>query len=147
MTGNSSSGFSLVEVTLALGIASLCLIAVFGLVPIGVQTNRTAIAQTAAVSILSSVTADLRSTPQANTTSAVFGIPFGTTTTLYFNGEGTFSPVIDVNSRYRLVVTFPASPAGSFAPTFASLRVTWPAAADPLSPSGSTETFAAFDRN
>jgi uncharacterized protein (TIGR02598 family) len=37
---NYLSDFSLVEVTLALGIAAFCLIALFGLMPVGVQTNR-----------------------------------------------------------------------------------------------------------
>ena len=44
--------FSLVEVTLALGIAAFCLIAVFGLIPVGVQTNRNATSQTAATNII-----------------------------------------------------------------------------------------------
>jgi uncharacterized protein (TIGR02598 family) len=69
-------GFSLVEVTVALGVASLCLLAVFALLPIGVQTNRAAIGDTVASSILAGVTADLRSTPQTNTTSTQFGIDF-----------------------------------------------------------------------
>ena len=53
-------GFSLVEVTLAIGIAAFCLIAVFGLVPIAVQTNRNATSQTAATNIIASVIADMR---------------------------------------------------------------------------------------
>ena len=74
--------FSLVEVTLALGVAAFCLLAVFGLVPVGVQTNRNATSQTAAANIMAAVVGDLRSTPKANTTSAQFGITFGTNTTL-----------------------------------------------------------------
>ena len=41
-------GFSLVEVTLALGVASVCLIAIFGLLPVGLRTNQDAIQQVAA---------------------------------------------------------------------------------------------------
>ena len=52
--------FSLVELTLALGIAAFCLIAVFGLMPIGVQTNRNATSQTEATNISAAVVADLR---------------------------------------------------------------------------------------
>ena len=59
-----NSAFSLVEVTLALGIAAFCLIAVFGLMPIGVQTNRNATSQTAATNIMAAVVADLRATPK-----------------------------------------------------------------------------------
>jgi uncharacterized protein (TIGR02598 family) len=53
------SGFSLVEVTLALGIAAFCLIAVFGLMPVGVQTNRNAISVTAATNFFAAVVADI----------------------------------------------------------------------------------------
>src|SRR5207247_4529651 len=86
---NSRTGaFSLVEVTLALGIAAFCLIAVFGLVPIGVQTNRNATSQTAATNIMAAVVADLRATPTANNTSSQFSITFGTCRKLYFDSEG-----------------------------------------------------------
>ena len=44
--------FSLVEVAIALGIAAFCLLAVFGLMPIGVQTNRNATSQSAAANII-----------------------------------------------------------------------------------------------
>src|ERR1044072_3486768 len=52
--------FSLVELTLALGVAAFCLLAVFGLMPLGVQTNRNANSQTAAANIMAAVIADLR---------------------------------------------------------------------------------------
>src|SRR5438094_8087654 len=74
----SRAAFSLVEVTLALGIAAFCLIAVFGLIPVGVQTNRNATSQTAATNIMAAVVADLRATPKPNTTSTQFGMTYGT---------------------------------------------------------------------
>src|SRR5712664_1471484 len=83
--------FSLVELTLALGIAAFCLIAVFGLVPIAVLTNRNATSQTVAKNIIAAVVADLRATSKANTTSTQFGVTFGTNTTLYFDGSGQCS--------------------------------------------------------
>src|SRR5207248_10414692 len=57
--------FSLVEVTLAIGVAAFCLLAVFGLVPIGVQTNRNATSQTAAANIMAAVIADVRTAAKA----------------------------------------------------------------------------------
>ena len=63
-----TSAFSLVEVTLALGVAAFCLIAVFGLMPVGVQTNRNATSQMAATNIIAAVVADLRATPTTNST-------------------------------------------------------------------------------
>jgi Tfp pilus assembly protein PilV len=62
MRQRSLSAFSLVEVTLALGVAAFCLIAVFGLMPVGVQTNRNATSQTAATAIMTSVVSDMRIT-------------------------------------------------------------------------------------
>jgi uncharacterized protein (TIGR02598 family) len=136
--------FSLVEVTLALGIAAFCLIAVFGLMPIGVQTNRNAASQTAATNIISAVVADLRATPKTSTTSSQFAIQFGQSKDLYFNGTGGFVPdTPDANSRYHLNITFPSSPTGL---PYADLKVTWPAAATAANASGSLEMFAAFDR-
>lgn len=137
-------GFSLVEVTLALGVAGFCLIAVFGLVPVGVQVNRNAMAQTAADNILAAVIADMRATPKTIPTSAQFGITFGTPKTLYVDGEGKTTTSIAANSRYQLQIAFPPSAGAS---TYASLKVTWPAGATPANASGSVVLFAAFDRN
>lgn len=140
-----ASAFSLVEVTLALGVAAFCLIAVFGLMPVGVQTNLKAASQTAATNIIAAVIADLRATPKGAMTSAQFGIQFGQAKDLYFDGTGGFLPdAPDANSRYHLNITFPASPTGL---SCADVKVTWPAAAAPANASGSVETFAAFDRN
>jgi uncharacterized protein (TIGR02598 family) len=145
------AGFSLVEVTLALGVTAFCLIALFGLLPLGVQINQSSISQTAAASVLSSVIADLRATPKTNLTSRQYDITFGTAKVLYFDGEGRTVTLTDPNAapRYRVTITFPASPAGAFSPAFVSLKVTWPALVDPATtaPAGFVESFAAFDRH
>jgi hypothetical protein len=172
-----------VEVTLALGVAAFCLIAVFGLMPVGVQTNRNATSETFATRVLAAVIGDMRNTPKAYNASITyyvgdtvmlngicymaiattagnappnstywstgsqcpkFGITLGTPATLYFDGEGRFSTSLQVDSRYRVSITFPLSPTGL---SYADVRVTWPAAATSANASGSVETFAAFDRN
>src|SRR6266478_5598531 len=97
--------FSLVELTLALGIAAFRLIAVFGLVPVGVQTNRNATSQSAARNIVAAVVADLRGTPTASNTSSQFAITFGTPTTLYFDGAGQAVTSLAANSRYQVNIT------------------------------------------
>jgi uncharacterized protein (TIGR02598 family) len=140
-------GFSLVELTLALGVAALCLIAAFGLMPVGVQTNRNATSQTRATNIAAAVTADLRGTPRANNTSAQFRITFGTNTTLYFDSSGQFTTSLDANSQYRLNVRWNITGGCSAALPCADIKVTWPAPATPANALGSTEIFAAFDRN
>jgi|ERR1041385_2356716 type II secretory pathway pseudopilin PulG len=159
-----TAGFSLVEVTLALGIAAFCLLTVFALVPIAVLANRSATSQTVAANVIAAVTADLRSTPRSNGTSLQFAIPFGANATRYFDSQGQcscdsaglqkpnplagdcslpWSPALQ--PRYRLTLTW----SGSSSLRYADLKVTWPAAIDPATttPSGSTEMFAAFDRN
>lgn len=138
------AAFSLVEVTLALGIAAFCLIAVFGLMPIGVQTNRNATSQTAATNIMAAVVSDLRATPKTSTTSSQFGIQFGQAKDLYFDSTGGFVPdTPNANSRYHLNVTW----SGSTGLRYAGVKVTWPAAATAANATGSTEMFVAFDRN
>ena len=164
MKGHVTSAFSLVEVTLALGIAAFCLIAVFGLMPVGLQTNRNAKSQTRATNLMAAVMADLRSTPRTKTTSLDFCIPLSGTTTVYFDSEGRCSSDVagsvmrpcaglgggawipPLQTRYRVTVTFPSS--GNANLTYADLKATWPAAADPATttPSGSVEMFAALDR-
>ena len=164
-----TSAFSLVEVTLALGISAFCLVALFGLLPIGVQTNRDATSRTRASNIMTGVIADLRATPRCIATSTQYQITLGTLClpvstsspkTLYFNSEGeascdlagsqqadcisAWSPAIQ--TRYRLTVTFPTSPTGL---SYADVRVTWPAPVNPATgtPSGNVEMFTALDRN
>src|SRR5436309_7561378 len=82
--------FSLVEVTLALGVAAFCLIAVFGLVPVGVQTNRNATSQTVATNILSSVVSDIRASPKGGGNTAKYKIrrTKGAPTWVCFDGQG-----------------------------------------------------------
>jgi len=141
---SSKPGFSLVEVTLALGIAAFCLIALFGLIPVGVQTNRNATSQTAATNIAAAVVADLRATPTNSTTSTQYRITFGTDPPpLYFDSAGQFSTSLGANSRYQLNVTW----SGSSGLRYADVKVTWPAFATAANASGSVEMFAAFDRN
>src|ERR1700745_4077146 len=99
ITLSGREAFSLVEVTLALGVAAFALIAIFGLLVTGTQTNHTAIEQSASSDILTAVAADLRATPKANTTSTQFSItiptnPVGSATPLpplYFNAQGQSS--------------------------------------------------------
>jgi uncharacterized protein (TIGR02598 family) len=147
------AAFSLVEVTLALGIAAFCLIAIFGLVPVGVQTNRNATSQTRATNIMTAVVADLRATPNSNTTSTQFGITFGDCKRLYFDSEGQVvssglcNPSTQVTSTSRYQVNVIWSDSGWSQLRYADVKVTWPAAAMAANASGSTEMFAAFDRD
>ena len=55
-----TAAFSLIEVTLALGIAAFCLLAVFALVPIALKTQQASIQQPTANQIISTIWSDLR---------------------------------------------------------------------------------------
>jgi type II secretory pathway pseudopilin PulG len=166
MRQRDSSAFSLVEVTLALGVAAFCLIAVFGLMPVGVQTNRNATSQTAATTILTSVVSDMRTTARVTPgarLSSLYNIiipprgSIGVPQTRYFDGEGRCSTNLagsgrpdgsswdpPIQTRYQVNIAFPLGATGL---TYADIRVTWPAPATPTNASGSVELFAAFDRN
>jgi uncharacterized protein (TIGR02598 family) len=159
---SAPAGFSLVEVTLALGIAAFCLIAVFGLMPVGVQTNRNATSQTASTNIMSAVFVDIRNTARATpsaTISPVYNIAIPargnsntSPQTRYFDSAGQFTASLTANSRYQLNVTFPTNPdSGAFKTTYADLKITWPPTVIQTSPtpvpSGEVRIFAAFDRN
>jgi uncharacterized protein (TIGR02598 family) len=158
MKFRTRNAFSLVEVTLALGVAAFSLLVIYSLLPVGLQTNRRAIEQTASVDILSAVAADLRATPVTTprgnaTTSPQFGINIPAagnagTTTLFFNGTDQFAKSQQPDSRYRVTMRFVSSSGGgSKTATLADVRVTWPAGASITNAQGTAEMFAAFDRN
>ncbi len=169
----SLAAFTLVEVALAMGVASFCLVAVMALVPLGVDTSQLASDQATASSILTHVLADLRATPTTSppgqsATSLQYAITIpavGATTTpvvRYFgNSAQQFSSTQTQGaSRYRLTVNFPNVtpdpnlPAGAVARTATpiSLLVTWPARVDPNTsstgtPTGRVQIFAGLNRN
>lgn len=143
----SYAGFTLVEVVLALGVAAVSLLAIFGLLATGLQVNHTSTEQTASMEILTAVVSDLRATPAPTNVSLQFGITIPNNTTLYFDAVGRPSGTLSSDSRYRMVITFLPSTGGRTA-TQVNLRITWPAGADPTSPkTHASELFVALDRN
>lgn len=139
--------FSLVEITLALGLTAICFLAVLGLLPIASASNRAAAAEGAAASIAAAVVADIRATPKIATTSSQFEIPLGTSTTLYFDAEGRSSTKLEITSQYRVAITFPQNSAGPNAASFLHVRITWPAGAALTDVVGTAAVFGAFNRN
>ena len=146
--------------TLGLAVTAFCLLAIFGLLPIGLKNNQASVEQTVANSILSAVAADLRATPPTSlpgqaAVSQQFSISVPAnpvtaappTATLYFTGEGKSSTSPTTDSRYRLTVDFPSNGSSARAATFVNLQVSWPAAAVLSNATGSVQTFIALDRN
>lgn len=171
---SSTSGFSLIEVTIALGIATFCLVALFALLPIGLNTNRDTIEQTVATSIAANIASDIRASLQAQveakrnpSVTAPNGnqsvnykvkLPFdangGQNVTAGDKWEGAFdegqqyivSPT-DIKARYRAIVQYYPDTTNNQSVS-ARILVSWPASVDPLvankNPSGSVDTVTAF---
>jgi len=154
---SAQAGFSLVEVAIAAGLTAFCLLAIFGLLPIGLKSNQATINQTLANSVLSSVVADLRNTPLTTprgtaTNSPQFQFPLpanpvGTITsnTFYFTESSQLTN--QANARFRLTVTFPTNGSAKRAATLANVKLTWPASVALDKAAGTIETFVALDRN
>ena len=159
----SPAGFSLVEVALALGIAAFALIAISGLLPVGVNSSQVAAEQTATLGIVTGLEADLRVTARTATASPSLGIPIPTSPTVGYptidaNSTATFclddsggpfpAPTTpDVTSRYRATVNFAVPPAGQRTATLVKITISWPAQALPNNANGSVTTLVALDRN
>ena len=70
----TQAGFSLVEVTMALGLMSFCLVAMLGMLPVGLQQARQSTDQAAAMQVLAAVRSDFQNVP-SNGRSVQFKIP------------------------------------------------------------------------
>lgn len=149
-THHPLSAFSLVEVTLALGVAAFSLVAIFGLLPIALNSNQSAIEQTAAASLTMTVVADLRAVPSgATTTSPKFGFSIPTSgaaastpQTIYLRQDGsptagktTGDAPVAGESHYRVTLGFISPPninqKKQMTATMVRILVTWPSMADP----------------
>jgi len=158
----SLSAFSLVEVTLALAVAGFALLAIFGLLPIGLDNNQSAIKQSTAANIATSIIADLNQTPTAAQTtnssltskSPLYGITVTSTSstiissTIYLNQSGGPFPAPtspSSTSLYKAVITL-TQPGTARTATYGSVVISWPAqaAGNGL---GSVSAFVALDRN
>jgi uncharacterized protein (TIGR02598 family) len=140
----SERAFSLAEVTVALGIAAFCLIAIFGLLPAGLNANKAGIQQNAAANLAAMIASDLRATPATANTSAIFSIAIptaGTTSFLTETGAATDMGTAD----FRAVVTISSPPAGTRTASTARILITSPAAA--TNATASFETVIGLDRN
>jgi uncharacterized protein (TIGR02598 family) len=138
-----TSAFSLVEVTLALGVAAFCLIAVFGLLPTSLKTQQASIEQTTANSIISQIYSDLRADLRlppglaSHETESGFQPPLHghwlgrlTPDTLYFTQEGKPVNSGEDIAVFRAKITYSQLPP-SGGTSLANIRVSWPAQVDP----------------
>jgi type II secretory pathway component PulJ len=159
------SGFSLIEVTLALGVAAFCLIAVMGMLPVALKVQQASVQQTKANSIISEIASDLRADvrlPPGQDTKAqgewynlhgrwanaafpdVLYFTSDTKQTGSVNNPGTVPP----DAVFRATITYMLPPTDGYTTSLADIKVTWPAKVDPATgvPAGSAETFIAVNR-
>jgi len=158
MKSRFSFAFSLVEVTLAIGIVAFAVLALVALLPVGMQASRNASEEHRAIDLLTALAADLRQS-QVTGTSAQFGIaptPWVSGTSggiepnsrlaagtpfVYFASEGQeISATTNSETRYRVTLRYTRAPGQvdqatsqslplySRAPAEATLTVSWPPA-------------------
>ena len=161
-TARKRGAFSLVEVTLALGIAAFCLVTVFALLPVALKTQQASIQQTTANTIASQIVADL---------SAALRLPPGQQSKqfnlhghwarelhpdiIYFTKDGTYiHPGSTESQVFLAAVTYLEPPTETT--SLADITVGWPAPGIPIDPgsgqpdfskaTGKVEAFAAINR-
>jgi len=140
-----SQAFSLVEVTLALGIISFGLIAIMGLVPKGLGIVKESADEAAALNILAAVSSDLQCVGSNETLS--YKIPVGSVNSGkgYFDSDGNWlgNGVVPSDAVYVLSWTIQARSLQS--PPAAYLSIGWPAQA--TLPLGSVDCVLVLPRN
>lgn len=147
----NTSAFSLVEVTIALGIAAFCLLAIFGLLPTGLNASKAAIQQTTATSIMAAIESDLRTATSNQTQTNIYNLSLSGTgeQKLQFTMGGKAITGTNGDPFYEAAVTAqPSSGTSSRKATQVYLKVTWPAAMTPPERRpGKVEIVTALDRN
>ena len=158
-TNNLHAGFSLVEVTVALGIAAFCLLALFALLPVGIHSNQASVTQSGATNIATGLVADLMATKAGDTKSPQFKIKMAGGGTLFFGADGAVSGAVDADADpklspfYRAMIVIKPDPTSGSKATSVRLLITWPALGDrkaqgePSNFTGSFETVVALNRN
>jgi prepilin-type N-terminal cleavage/methylation domain-containing protein len=170
--GYQPAGFTLIEVTLALGVAAICLITLMGLLPTALKTQHSSIQQTTANQIVSQISSFLRADvrlPPGQASRACPNPPdpdepcdwsnlnghwrnVAAPDIMYFTNEakptGTVTEPNNVpaNAAFRAKITYMTPPTQTT--SLASIRVTWPAVTDPdtATPAGSVTSVLAVNR-
>jgi hypothetical protein len=155
LPSRSYVAFSLVEVTLALGVAAFCLLAVLGLMPVGLKSQHTGVEQTKANAVISEITADLSAAArlppgQVSKQFKIHGRWNSMPDAVYFTNDGIQTGItngsVPADAVLRATISYIAPPVATT--SLADIKVTWPAQVDPATgvPAGSVETFVAINR-
>jgi uncharacterized protein (TIGR02598 family) len=159
----TAAAFSLVEVTLALGVAAFCLVAIIGVLPVGLKTQQAGTQQTTANAIISQILGDLRADvrlppgQQAKSQESTAGLglhghwaQIATPDTLYFTLDARKTGDLNAatappDAAFRATITYRLPPTDTT--SLASITISWPAAQSDLTKvAGSVETLIAVNR-
>ena len=147
----SRAGFTLIEIAIALGTFAFAIVAILGVLLVGMNTSRDTIGSQVAANIANSIANDLSSTP-AQSVGIAYSPRFyisnqiakGTTLTYYFDQLGNILPTV-TGAAYRATLTYQSisNPAtsGTPAPDSVDILVTWPAAATVTTPKTYTGSY------
>lgn len=143
----SRAAFSLVEVAIAIGIASFVLVPIVGLLPVGLSCFRSSTAQIGAVNLVTAIAADIRATPSKANQSVLYGILATSTAgqTLYFSDGGVSTAGIQADSCYKALVQTVWQPSTN--QTVQRVTVTWPPQASASNIGGSVEALVSLVRD
>jgi type II secretory pathway pseudopilin PulG len=159
---SETAAFSLVEVTLAMGVASFCLVAVLGLLPTALKTQQASTQQNTANTIISQIYSDLRADVRlppglASKAGGEWANLHGhwrdraVPDTLYFTQEakqtGTINGSPPADAVFRAKITYMLPPTETT--SLANITISWPARVDPASggvPAGSVTALVAVNR-
>jgi len=174
---NKRAGFSLIEVVVALGVTTFCVLTLMALLAVGISTDKGTVQRSSAANIADAVMADLRATPLSNQSyvptetlySPRFRFALGATATgtqtVYVATDGTPLTAANANlstaslssgtGTFRVSISGPVRPSGTNQRTASPvyILVTWPGQADPIAatwPShftGSFEVVTYLDQN
>ena len=154
MSGNPGAtrlAFSLVEVTLALGIASFAIVLLVALLPIGLRSTRDSLEESAALNVIAAVVADRQATPY-DTASTLYQLPALTPgMTVSSNSFGvskdndfipSSNPAGLTTARFRVDYRLTPPVSASLAPFVCQLKVSWPASSPTPTTVETVVTFA-----
>lgn len=160
----SIRGFSLVEVVIAIGVVAFALLAVLGLLPVALGTNRDATQETEAANIAALLESDVRSisrqfNPDGSRKSStegspIYGIRFdgrnASEVELFLDEGGSRhdssgTAYTDQTGKYRITLRFGAASGRNATPLV--FLITWPAQVNAADASGKFEMITSLDRN
>jgi Tfp pilus assembly protein PilV len=168
----SISAFSLVELTIALGVVGFCLLTIIGLLAVGINSTHSSTVQTSATNILTAFVSDLEavpnitpsycaakgtvSTPNGSASgSPIYNMIFpaggngATSTYKFYVGDNGLTNNSAAASSYQVNIWITAANTSATPPhqeTFARVLITWPAAAAYTNAQGYVEDVVAINR-